>query len=510
MAVTEVLQAFAQWQTILIASAILLLIVYVFGFVTFYRSMKTRYGDVPGPTPLPIFGNLLDMIRHKGQMHLQMDEYYRKYGKVFTVAIFGKTPSLSVADPDMLKDIFVKEFDCFSDRPDFGIKAPEPFNSMMTRAERENWKRIRNTLTPAFSALKMKQMVPLMNSCCDTLLRKLSEVADKDQSVDIYKFLQGLTMDVIISAAFGINANPQDNSDDPVVSAAHKAMNRSTPRRILLFALSMLPFGNKIMSMFPSILTSNSEQLFKIAKEIVATKRAGKTDLSRKDMLDLMLAASDDPSVPESKKLSDMEVIAQSFVFLIAGYDTSSNTLGLTCHHIATHPDVQDKLQQEIDSVWTDEEQVPTYETVNELPYLDMVISETLRLYPPGFLTSRSCTKACVIKDIKIPKDSPILIPIYSIHRDPSIYPDPEKFDPERFSPAAKQSRNPYTYLPFGHGPHNCIGVRFAQMEMKLVLARMLKRYRLEVGPDTKIPPDVKVKGLLGCSEINLRVVSRK
>ena len=101
-------------------------------------------------------------------------------------------------------------------------------------------------------------------------------------------------------------------------------------------------------------------------------------------MLDLMLAASDDPSVPESKKLSDMEVLAQSFVFLIAGYETTSNTLSLTCYNLATNPDVQDKLQQEIDNVWPDEEQLPTYETVNELPYLDMVISETLRLYPPG------------------------------------------------------------------------------------------------------------------------------
>ena len=125
-------------------------------------------------------------------------------------------------------------------------------------------------------------------------------------------------------------------------------------------------------------------------------------------------------------------------------------------------------------------------------------------------MLSRSCTKSCVIKGIKIPKDSPILIPVYSIHRDPSNYPDPDKFDPERFSPAAKQSRNPYTYMPFGHGPHNCIGMRFAQTEMKLVLARILKKYRLEVAPDTKIPPDVKMKGLLGCTEIKLRVVSRK
>ena len=97
-----------------------------------------------------------------------------------------------------------------------------------------------------------------------------------------------------------------------------------------------------------------------------------------------MLAASDDPSVPDAKKLSDMEVLAQSIIFLIAGYETSSTTLSLTCHQLATNPEVQDKLQREIDSVWTDEDKMPSYETVHELPYLDMVISETLRLYPPG------------------------------------------------------------------------------------------------------------------------------
>ena len=113
MAVTEFLQAFCQWQTILIASAILLF-VYV---CAFYRTVKTWYGDIPGPTPLPLVGLLPDVLRHKGQMHLQIDEYYQKYGKVYQAAIFGRIPCLVVADPEMLKDIFVKEFDCFSDRP---------------------------------------------------------------------------------------------------------------------------------------------------------------------------------------------------------------------------------------------------------------------------------------------------------------------------------------------------------------------------------------------------------
>ena len=117
MAVVEFLQTIgAQWQTILIASAILL-VVYVLWGVIRCESGSTRYGDVPGPKPLPLLGNTIDVLRHKGQFYLLIDEYYKKYGKVFTTRFFGPNPNLVVGDPEMLKDIFVKEFDSFSDRP---------------------------------------------------------------------------------------------------------------------------------------------------------------------------------------------------------------------------------------------------------------------------------------------------------------------------------------------------------------------------------------------------------
>ena len=115
-----------------------------------------------------------------------------------------------------------------------------------------------------------------------------------------------------------------------------------------------------------------------------------------------------------------------------------------------------------------------------------------------------------VLNGVKIPKDTGLWIPVYSIHRDPEFYPDPEKFDPERFSADGKQSRDQYTYLPFGHGPHSCIAVRFAQLQMKLVLARVVKKYRFEVDADAG-PPDVQLEASLGVPKgVMLKIASRQ
>lgn len=493
---------FGEWQTIVVA-AVILFVVYYF-WISPYQALKACYHT--GPTPLPFIGHLHDLIRHKGKFHLQLDEYYKKYGNVFVMSMFTSKPCFVISDPEMIKDIFVKEFESFCDRPNV-VKQPEPLASMLTIAEKDKWKRIRNTLTPAFSALKMKQMIPLMNTCCDNLIKKLSGVADKEQSVNISKYQQSLTMDVIVSAAFGFEVDSQSNPDEPILSAVRQATQQGGFRRILLTIISIFPFGMKIMELLPSLWMANLKPLLNISEEIVQLKRGGQGNSPRKDMLDLMLAAADDTTVPESKKLSDNEIIAQSMVFLFAGHETTSTVLSFACYHLAVSPEIQEKLQQEIDSVWSDDSQMLSYETIHQLPYLDMVISETLRLYPPGFLIIRNCTKDCILKGVKIPKDIAVMIPVYSIHRDPSIYADPDKFDPERF--AKEESRNPYSFMPFGNGPHNCIGLRFAMIEMKLVLARILKKYRFEVAPDTKQPPEVIVKSTLTCLDIHLRVTSR-
>ncbi|KXJ25643.1 Cytochrome P450 3A27 [Exaiptasia diaphana] len=128
-----------------------------------------------------------------------------------------------------------------------------------------------------------------------------------------------------------------------------------------------------------------------------------------------------------------------------------------------------------------------------------------------GFILARVATKDCTIKGFPIKKGTSIFVPVYSIQRDPEYYDNPDKFDPEHFSAEAKQSRDPYAYMPFGHGPRNCIGMRFAIFQMKMSLARILKQFSLVVGPETKVPLEVKMKKVLGCGKdgIQLRIKSR-
>ena len=126
-------------------------------------------------------------------------------------------------------------------------------------------------------------------------------------------------------------------------------------------------------------------------------------------------------------------------------------------------------------------------------------------------MVNRHCMRETVVKGLRIPKDTAVLIPTYSIHRDPEFWPNPSKFDPQRFSQEAKQSRDPYTYMPFGHGPHNCIGMRFAQMEMKLVLIHMLKGFSFELAPDASYPPVLSLQATLSVPQgVTLRIVPRK
>lgn len=484
--VLQVVAAFVtnHWVTLLVGLLIILIYRYCIVPYTVFKKL-----GIAGPTPLPFLGNAGRTIFNPNivpQLHL---EWYRKYGKVYGMYFF-RLPFLMVGDPDMIKEILIKEFPKFHDRRSM-VEFGRPYNKMLSIVPGQKWKDLRTTLSPTFSASKMKQMMTFINEAVDTLLQKVDKVSKTGEIVDYHRWLQSLTMDVILSTAFGVKAGTQTVENDPITELAKKA---TSPKPIV--GLLMLPFGAELFKYLPDPFSF--DQIGSIAKKII-TERAkanvgGKAN--RKDLLQLMLDAKEETG---GEKVDNEDIQAQSLMFLLAGYETSSTTLSFICYHLALDTHAQDKLREEIDRVWPENEDCPSYDVLHKMVYLEMVINEVLRLYPPAFFLQRDCNEACTIKGVHVPKGMPVMITSYAVHRDPEIWPEPERFNPERFSEANKAKRHPYAYMPFGYGPRNCIGMRFAFLEIKLTLVKLLKKYKLERTEKTVVPVDIVVGAVLTC-----------
>ncbi|KAJ7401957.1 Cytochrome P450 3A12 [Pitangus sulphuratus] len=184
--------------------------------------------------------------------------------------------------------------------------------------------------------------------------------------------------------------------------------------------------------------------------------------------------------------LSDEEILAQALIFVFAGYETTSSTLSYTAYNLAIHPDVQQRLQDEVDA-YLPNKATPTCSAITQMEYLDTVVNESIRLYPAGGRLERVCKKTVEINGVMIPKDMVVMIPAFVLHRDLRYWPEPEEFRPERFSKENKEHLDPYTFLPFGAGPRNCIGMRLAHLVMKVAVVVLLQNFCFRTCKDTPV-----------------------
>uniref|UniRef100_S4R4D4 unspecific monooxygenase n=1 Tax=Petromyzon marinus TaxID=7757 RepID=S4R4D4_PETMA len=254
----------------------------------------------------------------------------------------------------------------------------------------------------------------------------------------------------------------------------------------LLVRMNVSMFPKDVLSFFMSNL-----------QRLKSERRKGEhTD--RVDFLQTMVDAQISDSVMDEhggiipyKALTDSEILSQAMVFLLAGYETTAVTLTYIAYNLAVHVDVQDKLLEEIDAT------LPP-----EAPYcyrilLPHVVSESLRLYPPAGRLERIAKMDVELGGIPVPKGTVIGIPVFVIHRHSEHWDDPTAFRPERFSKEAREQRDQYCYLPFGAGPRNCIGMRFALINVKIAIVSLLRRFTFVTCPETKIPAEIGIRGLL-------------
>ncbi|XP_063598457.1 cytochrome P450 3A29-like [Penaeus indicus] len=467
-----------------------------------YHSIFSKMG-VPYIKPHILYGSN-HQLRGKGILSIDViGKWVKKYGKVFGYYI-GWKPTLVVTDLDMIKDILIKEFHNFANRPKLVIEA-QPVVHTVVGLRDQRWKDVRSILAPTFSMVKMKHMAGIMNEKVDELLTIIGEKSNAGEPIEWYSTYQGLTLDVISECALAMKTTCQRDQEKHEFFTAVRSFLKNAVNPAILLALYFQGFG-KILSYISNRFALSGRMTQMIVNHLKTVISMRRNDLHAKnvDVLQLMLEAAESrvdadgaaangvsKEKPKRKLLSDEEIIANAWVFLLGGFETTANSLTYTTYLLAQHPEVQDKVYQELQDVIKDANTNLTYEQVHKLTYLDQVFSEALRLYPPvvTFLT-REAAEDMQIGDVLIPKDMNVLVPIWLLQRDPEQWTDPEKFDPDRFSPEAKanSTRHPMSYIPFGAGPRNCVGMRFAQLEAKLTLARVLLNYRLDPCKQTPNP----------------------
>ncbi|XP_019852635.1 PREDICTED: cytochrome P450 3A19-like [Amphimedon queenslandica] len=344
----------------------------------------------------------------------------------------------------------------------------------------------------------------LVERKCDTLNIILEEKCAKGDSFDIHHLYGQFTLETMLAVAFGSEVNLLKGEGSLLTEAVAGLFDDLSESIITWEEVfhshfpSLLTFVSKIGARFLP-LSRHLKYLNDTSIEIIKSRREQNDDEKCKDFLRLLMDASatddDEDKTNSSQKkmaLTDQQIAGLCLDFFVAGQETTANALAYSSYLLSLNPDEQERLCEAIDNYYQENEDASLYDASQNIPYLDWVIQEALRMYPPAPLTKRQCNKTCTINGITFPKGSLVIFPIQYLHCSPDNWDEPEVFNPNRFSPEGKEGRNPLSHIPFGWGPRSCIGMRFALMEAKACLVSILRKYRFERSPDTQVPLQLK------------------
>ncbi|CAH2010411.1 unnamed protein product [Acanthoscelides obtectus] len=456
-------------------------ILIVIFFILLYKYLTRNHSywkarGVPFEPPKFLAGSLWEVFCGRQHIGKHLGYLYGKYNKApyFGIFVMGK-PYLVLRNPEIIKSITIRDFPNFDDRTFACDKNADPMsgNSLFVLKNPE-WKNIRNKLTPIFTSGKLKLMLYIMKKT-GVEVEKYLEKYD-NQVIEIKEVSSKYMTDLVASCFFGFDTNSFKDQDSEFRLVSRRMFEFDIFNSISLFSYFFVP---KMVSWFKLKLLDTN-----FLKDVFYTtlRNRASTNQKRNDFVDLLLQLKENFNENNNGIHFDTNcMVSQAITFFIAGFETTSNAIAFALYELCLRPDCQEKLRREIGESLPNDVEI-TFESIQKMKYLDMVLSETLRRYPFGPFLNRECKEDYVIKEtgLVIEKGTPILIPIDGIHNDPEYYSDPEKFDPERFSDGIKYKSQSCQYLPFGSGPRNCIGDRFGLICAKVGIIYILRKFRVE------------------------------
>jgi cytochrome P450 len=382
----------------------------------------------------------------------QLSAAFNQYGDAFRIYASVTTANIYVfGHPDHVRRVLVDNHQNYT--KGIGIeRVGILLGKGLMVSEGEQWRRQRRMIQPAFHRDVIARMLDHIRTANQELLAKWIECANCRQEINVTQDMSDVTLNIVLRSIFGDDLQSMTAADG---SNPFALLTEETERN-LTFAYKFRALSKLIMD--------------------CVTRRRGQSR-EYHDLLAMLMAARDRKS---GEPMPDKQLLDEVMTLIVAGHETTASALNWMWYLLSQHPDAEQRLHDEIDALPA---APATMDAVAQFPYTRQVIEETLRLYPPGWLLTRRSIATDRISGYDIAPNTDVFISPYLVHRHPDFWPDPERFDPDRFSEASAAGRNRFCYLPFALGPRACIGEQFAMVEMIMHTAMLARHIRLRYRP---------------------------
>jgi cytochrome P450 len=417
----------------------------------------------PGPKRRFLIGNFPFGTRDPLGL---LTSWARQYGDIFYYrALHFRVYFLN--HPDYIESVlvtnsrnFIKGRGLQANRRVFG-------NGLLT-SEGDFWLRQRRLAQPAFHRDRIAAYGGVMVAYAERMLGAWRE----GETRDVHQDMMRLTLEIVAKALF--NAEVAGEVEE-VGAALEVLMEQNSGGRMLLPLLRSLPTPGNLR------YRRAVRRLDEIVYAIIRKRRASDHDAG--DLLSMLLDAQDE----DGSRMTDRQLRDEALTLILAGHETTAISLSWTWYLLAQHPEVEANLWRELDEVLGG--RAPSVDDLPRLPYTEMVVKESMRLYPPAYAMARMARQDCEIAGYRVHAGSSLVMSQWVMHRDPRYYQEPETFNPDRWAGDLAKRLPKFAYFPFGGGPRLCIGAPFAMMETVLLLATIAQRYRLSLAPGHPVEP---------------------
>ncbi|XP_017774235.1 PREDICTED: cytochrome P450 4C1-like [Nicrophorus vespilloides] len=427
------------------------------------RRINEYLKDIPGPSPLPIVGNSIGASTYsKGVLRYFIDNV-KKYGKTSLFWI-GSNPYVFITDPKDV-EILLKDTKNIRKSRTYDFLVPWLGGGLVTSTG-DHWRVHRKIIRPSFNLNMLEKFVQVFNDCSDDMLENLTSKSDGER-FDVFPIIVRHTLDVITETSMGLQMRIQRQEKSPYLTALESVKKISFTRVWNSLLHPDWIFDNMAIGKeFKRNLEMINDHCMKVIKE---KQTIGLND---KSFLDILLSEN-------QGEFSIKDILDEVNTFMFAGHDTTSTAIAFILHCLSLHADVQKKLYEEIEANFGAEVGTLTYRDLQSTVYLDRVIKESMRLFPPVASISRVLDYDLELTNATLPAGCYVECFIYMLHRNSKIYPDPEVFNPDRVD---AEDQHHAAFAAFSAGLRNCIGQKYAMLEIKSTLIKILQRFEIYGG----------------------------